>query len=594
MLTNICSFVPLVQHRFASHCCETLFERAAPIVSKELEKPSFTTDGSEPEPNMEDCFLEVVSELKEHLGWLMTDVFACHPLRVLLLVLSGQPIAQLAGKSGLHSKRKEHNQAVDQEDPYAGVLAAERAIPASFKSALETLISSSVAGLDTNSLRSLAAHRTGNPTLQLMLRLELTQFGKARAKDESSIIRLLIPEETLSPESPSSSFVVGLMYDPVGSRLLETIIEHAPAKTFKAIYRGFMKPKLDTIIKNDTAGYVLSKAIVRLGKEDLEAAINLLAPSIPSLVERNRLAIIRTLVDHSVYREAKTEALAKYLTVAYEGPNGFDINRLLQPSAIPDLAVPQNQQQPSNAGEKLHASLLAQSLLNAPAPLSPLILDALTTLPSSQLILLAQDTQASHTVNTALTSQHSPIISRRKLIAALYGHIAQLAIHPAGSRVIDALWSGTRGLAFMRERVAEELAEAESGLREAHYGKRVWRNWKMDMYRRRRREWVAYAKSSDAQGEEHFIGFPSAEANATAASGATSSATGHDRNGAQESVAAGIQRLAFVPGEKAKKHMTALEKARQRHAQTKASREKAGNTGPTTGANNVSAKAVVT
>jgi len=572
ILTIPRSFVPLVQHRFASHCCETLFERAAPAVTYELEKPPFTIDGSEPEPNMEDLFMEVVNELKEHLGWLMTDVFASHPIRTLLLVLSGQPIAQQAGKSGLHSKRKEYMQTVEQADPYAAVLAEERATPASLKVALETLISSAVAGLDSNQVRLLAAHRTGNPTLQLLLRLELTQFGKQRAKDETSIIRLLIPENNLSPESPSSSFVVGLMYDPVGSRLLEIIIEYAPAKTFKAIYRGFIKPKLETLVKNDAAGYVVSKALVRLGREDLQEAINVLAPSIPSLAERNRLALIRTLVDHAVYREADTEPLVKYLSIAYASPNGFDIAHLLQPSPCTDPTTDPKEAHPSksNANEKLHASLLAQSLLNASPPLSSLVLDALTTLASSLLINLAHDTHASHTLVTSLTSPHSPIISRRKLIAAIYGHIASLATHSAGSRVIDALWSGTRGLAFMRERVAEELAEAEGILREgatSHYGRRVWRNWRMDMYKRRRREWVAYSKSADAAGaEEQFIGFPAADIGVVGARvsvGAVEARRGEN-----------VTEAHTLPGEKAKRHMTALERARERHAQTKAKREK--------------------
>lgn len=570
-------------------------------MTTEIENPPFTINESEPEPKMEDLFLEVVQELKDQLGWLMTDIFACHPLRVLLLVLSGQPIAQQPGKSGLHSKRKEHNQL--DEDPNAIVLAAERNTPASFAAALESLLTACVVGLDTNSLRSLASHRTGNPTLQLLLRLELTQFGKARGKDESSIVRLLIPEETITADSQSSSFVVGLMYDPVGSRLLETIIEHAPAKLFKSIYRGFMRPKLESLVKNDKAAYVVSRAIVRLGREDLQEAITILAPSIPSLVERNRLAIIRTLIDHAVYREANTEAIARQLSDVYSGPNGFDINRLLQPSPAHEPSI-HIQPSSTNSNEKLHASLLAQSMLNSPAPLSSLILDALTTVPSSQLILLAQDIHTSHTVVSALTSTHSPVISRRKLIAALYGHIAILATHQCASRVIDALWSGTRGLAFMRERVAEELAEAESVLREAHYGKRVWRNWKMDLYRRRRREWVAFAKSSDdiAGNEETFVGFPTVEADATTS---VEPAIAKTRViAAPTMVSGGNQKtVGFAQGEKAKKHMTALEKARERHAVNKARRERTsvgfGVAGPNaTGANastsSAAAKAVVT
>ena len=71
------------------------------------------------------------------------------------------------------------------------------------------------------------------------------------------------------------------------------------------------------------------------------------------------------------------------------------------------------------------------------------------------------DRSTSPTIIAALTSPHASPITRRKLIARFYGHVAAMALDPAASRVVDAVWHGTNGLAFIRERVAEELAENE-------------------------------------------------------------------------------------------------------------------------------------
>jgi nucleolar protein 9 len=127
------------------------------------------------------------------------------------------------------------------------------------------------------------------------------------------------------------------------------------------------------------------------------------------------------------------------------------------------------------------------------------------------------------------------------VIQQFYGHVGELALDPAGSRVIDAVFEGTRGLAFIRERIAEELAENEASLRESFVGRAVWRNWQMDLYKRRRGDWVKQSRYT--AGNEGFQSFPEEGAPAQQPS--------------------------------QKKQLTAIEKARQRHAAEKAAKAKA-------------------
>jgi hypothetical protein len=70
-----------------------------------------------------------------------------------------------------------------------------------------------------------------------------------------------------------------------------------------------------------------------------------------------------------------------------------------------------------------------------------------------------------------------------------------MALDKAASHVVDCIWEGTHGLAFIRERIAEELNENEAQLRESPCGRAVWKNWKMDMYKRRRADWVRQSKN---------------------------------------------------------------------------------------------------
>jgi nucleolar protein 9 len=490
---------------------------------------------------MEHLFLYTLAELEGYMGFLMTDRFASHVLRVLLVVLAGAPLAKQSSKSVVQSKKKEKITVAGAERSQEWVL-EKRKVPDSFLEALQKCMQESISGLDTTYLRALAMHPTGNPTLQLFLQLELEHFGKTRAKDETSIIRLLLPDDPIAEDTDSASFINGLVYDQIGSRLLETIIQYAPGKMFKQIYREFFKDRMGSLARNEIAGYVAAKILERLGPEDLQEILPQIVDQIPSLVERNRTAILRTLIAQCNKRNVNTIPIKAQLELAYSGPNGFEVTRLLKLGEVASEDGKSHQKQPPASAEKLHGSLLAQAMIEKPGPLANLIFDSLAKLGTPLSLTVARDPTASRTLQAALTSEQATVIFRRKVIQQFYGHIGELALDPSASHLIDAVWKGTEGLAFIRERIAEELAENEASLRESHVGRIVWRNWRMDLYKRKRADWVKTSRV-DANNDG-FQAFPE-------------SANGHSPS-----------------NHKHGRHMTALELARQRYAASKAEEAK--------------------
>ncbi|KAH7085534.1 armadillo-type protein [Paraphoma chrysanthemicola] len=539
-------FLNLVQHRFASHCCEALFIHAAPVVTLELAEPKTlqTPPSSDPDAvlvSMESLFIYTLTELEEHISFLMTDRFASHVLRVLLVVLSGAPLEKEKNKSVLQSKRKEKVGIAGTDRGQDWVL-EKRPVPQSFLEALEKTINACASTLDSANLRLLATHPLGNPTLQLLLKLELAHFGKSRAKDENSIIHKLLPDNPIAEGTESATFINGLVYDTIGSRLLETIIESAPGKLFKSIYAEFFKERMGSLARNEIAGYVAGKVLERLGKDDLEEAMRQIVDQIPGLVERNRTAIIKTLIERCVAREIDTAPIKAQLEAAYGGSNGFEVTRILRVSESPAEEGKQNNKH-DHSPEKVHGSLLAQAMMAADGPLGDLVFDSLARLSPELSVQLARDPTASRTLQAALTAQHATVIFRRKMIQQFYGHVGELALDPAASRVIDAIWDGTHGLAFIRERIAEELAENENSLRESFVGRAVWRNWRMDLYKRKRGDWVKQSRYT--AGNDGFQSFP--ESN-----GDSSATPPHQPHHSQS--------------QKAGRPLTAIELARQKHA----------------------------
>jgi nucleolar protein 9 len=494
----------LVQHRFASHVCETLFLRSSTFIGIETQEE--VAEDDDEKRSMERLFVLVAEELQPNLGFLMTDRFGTHVIRVLFLVLSGEPLDDDSAK-GMLAKGKRQNLENIVADP-AENTTRRKTFLAAFKSVLNIVILSSVSGLDTTSLRALATHPAGNPVLQLLLRLELTLFGKSKANDRSSVLRQLLPEDTLEEGSESAKFLQNLIYDPTGSRLVETIVQYAPGKAFKQIYRDFLRERMGSMARNDIASYVACKILERLSKEDLEAAMDLILPEIPALIERYRTGLIKVLVERCTVRGANLKPLSDALCAGY----GEDATARLLKMLKLDTAFEEPQLKMTGKGGQevqvkapravdLHGSLLAQAMLNAQPALSDMIYDSLLALPSDLNLLFAKDTTASRIIQLAITASTSTPQYRRKFIPMFYGHMVELATDPSGSHLADALWDGTNGAHFMKQKLAMELQQQESVLRESRHGRRVWKNWSMDLYSRRPQEWQAQAKGRTAEPE---------------------------------------------------------------------------------------------
>ena len=488
-----------MSHRFASHCCETLLIQSATAVSDELANDPQPTEpmDSATQSSMENKFLDIASELGANFGFMITNVYASHALRILLIIFSGEPLDATQSKSLIASKQKHHVEVAASKKSTEQTL-PQRVVPQSFHDTLKHIIQSGLHGLDSNSIRGLANHNTGNPILQLLLRLDVTLFGKQRGNDSNSILKQLLPDDNFGEDTESASFIKGTIYDPVGAHLVEAIILHAPGKIFKNLYKDFFRDRLASLARNDRASYVVCRILERLSAHDLDEAMAILIPEISTLAERGRTNIIKTLAERVVAREINAKPLADALKVSYsrQDSSTLSLQKLLQlpedMSSSPDARQSASPSKINTSPAQNAASILAQALLKLSGPLSSLIFDAFGDADSAFVQTLALTPTLSPILQVAMTADSASIIFRRKLITHMYGSIVTLSTSSSGSHVVDAIEVGTRkDLAFVRERVAEEMAEREATMRDSPTGRKVWRNWDMDSYQRNREKWVS-------------------------------------------------------------------------------------------------------
>lgn len=455
-------------------------------------------DNGEVYVSMENLFLYTLNELEGNVGFLMSDQFASHPLRVLLVVLSGMPLPAVNSSSLLQSKRKEHISVSGTNVTYEGRTEA-RMVPDSFHAALDKMMASAIGGLETTYLRALATHPIANPALQLLLELELTRSAKQSAKDAKSLFRKLLPDDPLEEGTESVSFINSLIYDAIGSRLVEIIITHAPGKNFKALYKSWLREKLGTLAKNEVAAFVVIRIVERLNKEDLKTATEQICSQIDSLIKCSRTSVIKVLIERCRIRQVDCSQISAALEKAYGDEPSQRLMKMLYLDTAPadGMAEDRRKRLDSHDRSKAHGSLLAQCMLESPDPLRGIIADSLLAMDETSLMAMAKDRTASRVLQSALVCHGQTPKFRRLLIPCFYGHMEELANDPVASHVVDSLWTASSSLTFIRERIADELAQHESSLRACISGRAVWRNWKMDSYKTRRKDWLKDGKEQE-------------------------------------------------------------------------------------------------
>ena len=141
--------------------------------------------------SLETVVLSIVDELQPEVGFLMTDPFASHVLRVLLVILAGWSNSIAGSAASLQSRKKENvsvnGQAKGSEVSYP--------VPPSYRDAVQKIMASVLVGLDINTARALATQPIANPVLQLCLELELKMSGKTSVKQPESLLRKLLPTD---------------------------------------------------------------------------------------------------------------------------------------------------------------------------------------------------------------------------------------------------------------------------------------------------------------------------------------------------------------------------------------------------------------
>ncbi|ODV92864.1 hypothetical protein CANCADRAFT_30887 [Tortispora caseinolytica NRRL Y-17796] len=447
--------IDLSQHHYASHCLEALLIKCGTAGISEVN----------------DTILNVANEFQSNVSKLIVDPYSSHSLRVLLLVLSGEPLSSDA----LRSKRSSKARAMTnlntsfQNDP--------REVPEEWKTTAKDIINTILNMYDTISdLRSAAINPISGPVFQLAVQIDSQSNGTV-------VVNKLFKPAYEEKDDKEKAFMEYLLSDPAGSRLFESVLEFAPYKFKLRLYKLYCRDRLKLLSGREVGGFIIEKLMSALRYKDRVEILDELWPSIPSYLKTN-LRLLRACVVTSKMCNHHVDQLTAELLDQCDGKN-------MLVTVLPILAISSSlHEDRSTRLEEMNAVLFLTEFSKFTQKAFDHIVDGLLEIKTELCMEMCKHNSYARIWESVFENQWLTPIQARKLINRLFGNFGQLATDKTGSFVVDSCFKATKGLVNYKERIAKELVANESSIRESVSGRNVWKNWDMDNYMFHYSDWM--------------------------------------------------------------------------------------------------------
>ncbi|KAJ2140510.1 Nucleolar protein 9 [Coemansia sp. RSA 564] len=491
--------IRLVIHRFSSHTIQTLLLLSA--VALEREAHGETSDlaaGAEIEgedevrtkmPTFEELLLELVNTLTPQWAFLMANEYASHILRVLLLVLAGNPIEDQSNpKNSIKSKRSaKYVEDRNGEPINHPSLSIQRKIPDSLTDALDQLLKTTDSSINDLVARGFTTSRVGSPVLQQMLVL---QSKKGTLEQPGSLLDKCLLNLVSDPtENARRDSALKLMIDDiVGSHFLQKVMELASPKLLQTLFERYFCGRLSVLSMHPISNFVVQSLLSNAKNErQLKTMIAEIQPSVGTLLFKQRPGVVRALLDSCIRLRAGSveimNALYSGLGISALDERKELINLLAFLMPYKEFVNADYDQLPF----RIQGSLIIQLVLQLPGDGHEPIMNSFFAQAPDRMYSWCKDPSGSRIIEAIISSEHIPLATKRQVLDQYSNKYADLAVNKYGSHIVDACWK-VSDMPY-KEKIMIELIQREMLVQDSPFGRIVMRNCRVEQYKRRADEW---------------------------------------------------------------------------------------------------------
>lgn len=508
-------FFNIACHKYASHVLETLLVRSTALVEKELLTPTFDNNSQDYDKNdnvvtsMENLFLFMLNEFKPHLREMMTNQYASHSLRLLILILSSKLLpSSTENNSTLRSRKsKIARKMVDLRDnsDFNKIYQTPESFKLQLRDMLNDLYKDFTGRVESRNdismtvitkFRELCVDKIASPVIQLIIQVEGI-FDRDR-----SFWRLAfnVGDEK---DPKEESFVEYLLSDAVGSHFLENVIQFARIKYVERLYRLYMKDRIVKLSKRDTTGAFVVQSLLKILKsKEVREILNCLVPELSTILNSNMdfaISIIDASNKEDNYlREQVVEQLIKkyYSNDSNDGEKKNILESCLQ---LSNSTLGNTRDGDWPTAEERRRSLFLEELIDYDDKFLEITIEGMLDLPEDKFLQMSYHGIFSHVVEHVLQVKRVDQIKRKQLLNILCKDVVNMSCNAYGSHIVDKLWEFTSKLTLYKERIASALVKDSDKVKNSVYGKQVWKNWQLDKYLRRNYDWKRLIKEQDLE-----------------------------------------------------------------------------------------------
>ncbi|KAK9369788.1 armadillo-type protein [Lipomyces kononenkoae] len=473
-------FTELSTQRFSSHCLETLLNRSRTFVSSEVQRTpellEVATTDTENAP-VTAAVSDFFAEIRNDIPTIAFHPFGSHVLRSFLMLCAGKELPATSGSSVLSAKKSLGAQkGLDfSETPFYGRFQP----PAVFKQFIDDILDTIVGGITLEQGRKMALDPVSSPVLQLLMELEDDLL-------RCDILSIIFPTRKGELDFISVSFLESLLSNPVGSHFLEKTLYFCPLSFAEYLYVSFFTPRLHIISKAKGFSFAVKALMQRLDTKSAAKFGTRLLDDVTDLSLQNIVLLNTVLVALAEHGSLQIQVTERITDLCKDKDN--ILLALLDIPGFENISARQR----SSANDSLkQRSMLVEVLIKTIHQLSDAIIESFIAFPAETKVQFAENTIFSHVVEAILTRDNLAVPTRRKLLNDFMGHLGSLACSVGASRAVDACNTASSGLNHYRERIAQELLANRESIMRSLYGKKVWKNWNMDLYVRSPAQWKA-------------------------------------------------------------------------------------------------------
>ncbi|KAJ1956120.1 Nucleolar protein 9, partial [Dipsacomyces acuminosporus] len=494
--------IHLAVHWFASHVIQTVLQLSASALERELhgetsEHPDLAdseSDGQKPHtplPTFEQLILDMAEALTSQWAYLMSNEYAPHIIRLLLYVLSGDPIEDPKNPKGSIRSRKsaKFTEEANTSSFQNKALSRKREVPESFGPALENLLRTTGESMTDVVTRGFVSHPTGSLVLQQMIELqaEHTDIEYPGSILDKALMGLVSDDDS-GDNARRDGFFNEMIVDAVGSHFLQVVIKVASPRLLQRIYTRYFSKDIKELAFDQVSNFVVQSLFANVkDKKQLQSMIEEVGPLFGDLLFKNRPGVVRALVDSCVRLQT---GYTEIFNALYSGLGATTaeerkelINLLVFLIKYQDFVKADY----SRLRFNIQGSLIIQAILQLPGDGLRPILDSYFAQEPSKIYTWAKDPSGSRIVEAILKSPRVPFQSKHKLQKQYLGHYADLAMDKYGSHIVDACWE-LANLTF-KEKIINELIKQKTKLQDNTFGRFLLRNYRAEQYKRRAEEW---------------------------------------------------------------------------------------------------------